>query len=287
MSLFAPASATPGLKPALSTRNPLSVSRSAPVLSPPPPDPSSLPQQRLASLRRQVEALRTRVDALQRAKLDSIDWRATGYAATECTSDYGLRLRARLNGGHSGRLTALSWAGDNASLASVATDGSLVLWNAVTGTVECAVELPGADVPTCVDVEKERDDGLVVVGGLNHVCHVYRLDRLRENGGRGAKRSVALPAALGYLSCARIMSHERVLTGSADGCLRAWDLTMKERTKLDARCGPVLCAAVLPQEPEVCASGAADGRVRVWDTRLPEWRACVLSFGGFVGGVEA
>ena len=279
------------MQPAVATRNPLAAAtlRSPAARGPPlPPPAESAPQQRAAFLRAQVAALRTRVDALQQAKLDSIDWRATGYSRAECTSAYDFRLRARLNDGHAGRLTALAWAGDNATLASVATDGMLVLWNAVTGGVDCVAELPGAELPTCVDVERSREDGLVVVGGLNHVCHVYALHALRASAGAGAAPRATLPGAGAYISAARVVSHERVLTASGDGALRAWDLTTRQQAAvLDARAGPALCAAVLAQDSDVCASGGADGRLRVWDARLPDASACVLSFCGLVGGVSA
>lgn len=288
---------------ARATRNPLAAALASPPPpaslahqpppaqpSPPPPQPS-LPLQRLAALRAQVEGLRTRVEALQQAKLDSIDWRATGYAPEECSGEYDFKLRTRLNGGHSGRVTALSWAGDNTTLASVATDGMLVLWNAVTGVPDCVVELPEDDIPAAVDVE--RDSGAaalrVVVGGLNQACHVYTT--WHREGGQvgGLDLALTLPPARSFLSCVRVMGHDRVLAGGGDGEAVVWDLTTaQDAARLRGGGGPVLCAAVLPQSPEdTCVTGSADGRLRVWDTRLEGSRACVLAFGGFVGGVAA
>ena len=242
----------------------------------------------LSSLLQQVGSLRAQVEAFQQAKQDDIDWRTYGYHDSEAPrTDYTLAVRSRLGGGHAGRVTALAWAGDNTTLASVGTDGVLVLWNAIKGAPEAAAVLPDEDVPTCVDVEKGGETPLVLVGGLNQVCHVYRLDRLRGARGSTPKPRTSLPAAGGALSCVRALGGECVLVGGADGLLRVWDLSARylKRT-LDGRGGPVTCAAVMPQENDapVVASGHGDGRLRVWDTRLSEARACVLAFGGFQGG---
>jgi guanine nucleotide-binding protein G(I)/G(S)/G(T) subunit beta-1 len=249
--------------------------------------PPSHASAHLASLLHQVGALRAQVESFQLAKQDDIDWRATGYQASEVPSDYRLAIRSRLLGGHAGRATALAWAADNTTLVSVGTDGVVMLWNAMKGEIAAAAKVPDEDVLTCVHVERDRvgDDALVLVGGLNQVCHVYRLSALRATQGWQLKPEKALPAAGGCLSCVRVLEHERVLAGGADGVLRCYDLTLRRlANKLDGHGGPVACAAVMPQDSDVCASGSADGRVRVWDMRLANERACVLSFGGFHGG---
>lgn len=281
-----PASPQGSLLP-LIVRNPLHVSGGGGGGGGAPAAPSAA-KAHLASLLQQVGSLRAQVEAFQQAKLDSIDWRSTGYTEQEVNrGGYGLVVRSRLCGKHVGRATALCWAGDNTTLVSVGTDGMVLLWNAMKEEVDGAAQLPAEDVPTCVDVEHDREnEGLVVVGGLNQVCHVYLQERLREASGGECKPQVTLPPAGACLTCVRVLEHDRrVLIGSADGLLRSWDLTTNRQTSIaDGRGGPVTCATVMPQDSDVCASGYADGRVRVWDMRLADERACVLSFGGFSGG---
>ena len=191
---------------------------------PPAAGAPSAAKAHLASLLQQVGSLRAQVEAFQQAKLDSIDWRSTGYTEQEVNrGGYGLVVRSRLCGKHVGRATALCWAGDNTTLVSVGTDGMVLLWNAMKEEVDGAAQLPAEDVPTCVDVEHNREnEGLVVVGGLNQVCHVYLQERLREATGGECKPQVTLPPAGACLTCVRVLEHDRrVLMGARTGCCAA------------------------------------------------------------------
>lgn len=251
--------------------------------------------ERMALLREQILGLKERIEGLRQAKEDDIDWATMGVPSGSGGAKFALRVRRQLRG-HNGRVYALDWAGDNTSLVSAAHDGRLIVWNAFTEAKRAVVTLASPWV-LCTAFERE-DSCLVAAGGLSNVAAVYDAGTLAARPvpplGSGDAAAAATPPAValvgheGYVSAARFLAPDRLLTGSGDGTLGEWDLHIVQRTgTYSDHAGDVTSAAVHPRDAAMFVSGSCDGTVKVWDARAPEDAACVRSYSGFGADVNA
>jgi WD40 repeat protein len=276
-----------------------------PPAPPPGPPPESALNPARAALRARYHSQLTRLNGLQRAKEELIDWRGVGYAArTESSPQFDFRVRRTLQA-QSGRVTALSWGGDGFTLASASATGRVVLWNANLEALVGSVTLADVEWPCAVALEPTRDE-LLAVGGLSQGASVYRMAdilaapgasaRIRptavlgDGGGGGGGGGGEDGRHGGHVAALGFPSAERLATASGDGTLGVWDLTLVHRSATLVPPGPrsaQLCLACLgPRDPEFLISGGADGWVRAWDLRLPPSSACVMALGGFEGAVN-
>ncbi|NUP84099.1 MAG: NACHT domain-containing protein, partial [Nonomuraea sp.] len=154
--------------------------------------------------------------------------------------------------GHRGRVYAVAFAGD--VLATGASDGSVLLWDSLTG--ERLRTLTGH--PDGVWPLRLSDSGdLVVAGGGDGVVRVWESATGRLVHELPGHRAPVYTASFG---------RGRLVTGDAAGVVRVWDLASGELTgTLDGHRGSVYRAVHSPGGA-LLATGDEAGTVRLWDT---------------------
>ncbi|MEZ7128381.1 TIR domain-containing protein [Nonomuraea sp. AD125B] len=158
--------------------------------------------------------------------------------------------------GHRGRVYAVSFAGD--LLATGASDGQVILWDALTG--ERLRTLSGhADGVWPVRLSPGGD--LVAAGGGDGVVRVWECAT-----GRTAHELAGHQAPVYTMAFGR----SELVTGDAAGAVRVWDLASGEvRHTLDGHRGSVYRTLLSP-DGALLATGDEAGTVRLWDTG--SWR---------------
>lgn len=154
--------------------------------------------------------------------------------------------------GHRGRVYAVTYAGE--LLATGASDGAVLLWDALTG--ERLRTLRGH--PDGVwPVRLSASGDLVAAGGADGVVRVWETATGRLVHELGGHRAPVFTASFGGAA---------LVTGDAAGVVRVWDLEsgqMKET--LDEHRGSVYRAVHSP-DGRLLATGDQAGTVRLWDT---------------------
>jgi guanine nucleotide-binding protein G(I)/G(S)/G(T) subunit beta-1 len=185
-----------------------------------------------------------------------------------------LKVRRTLTG-HFGKVYALHWAGPDrmSTMLSASQDGKLIMWDTLSQNKLKAVALRSSWVMTCAF--EQQSNGLLASGGLDNLCSIFKVD------GEGSRADVELSDHDGYLSCARFISPEKILTSSGDSTIRLWDLTRKTCESIyEKHTGDVMSISLSPMNSaSVFVSGSCDATVRVWDTRLKDmWCAGAGNF---------
>lgn len=212
--------------------------------------------ERLAAVKVQLEALKTRIRTTQRAKEEEIDWEHYGKASTV---KFNFQTKRSLTG-HFGKVYALDWSSEPNMVLSASQDGKLIIWNALTQLKKAAITLTIPWVMTCA-YEKEHNR-FVACGGLDNNCSIYDV-----SAASGVGAGVAPPTRLeghdGYLSSCKFLDGRRMLTSSGDSTCALWDLDSKRKTQTFSdhsadvmRCGRRRRAALEGGERE--AGAAAD-----------------------------
>ncbi|MBN6054039.1 TIR domain-containing protein [Nonomuraea sp. RK-328] len=170
--------------------------------------------------------------------------------------------------GHHGRVYAVSFAGD--LLASGASDGSVLLWDAVTGTLLRRLEgHPDGVWPVRLSPTGE----LVAAGGGDGVVRVWETATGREVHHLAGHRAPIYTASFG---------HAELVTGDSAGVVRVWDLDSGEVTAtLDGHDGSVYRAVHSP-DGTLLATGDEAGTVRLWDTATWTLRRALTGHAGSI-----
>ena len=159
---------------------------------------------------------------------------------------------------------AVGRAGDREVIVSGGYDGTVRVWDAVTGQPA----LPAADRP-----HQHSDRG---GGGPGRGPRGDRLRQLRRYGaglGRG-HRQPAIPPRTGHTSTVTAVAVGRagdrdvIVSGDEDGTVRVWDAVTGQPVvpPLTGHTDPVAAVAVgRAGDRDVIVSGDLDGTVRVWD----------------------
>ncbi|MFI7704784.1 TIR domain-containing protein [Nonomuraea sp. NPDC049480] len=154
--------------------------------------------------------------------------------------------------GHRGRVYAVTFAGD--LLATGASDGTVLLWDALTG--ERLRTLTGhADGVWPVRLSPAGD--LVAAGGGDGVVRVWETATGRPVHELDGHQAPIYTAAFG---------RSTLVTGDSAGVVRVWDLESgRMRGTLDGHRGSVYRAVPSP-DGRLLATGDEAGIVRLWDT---------------------
>ena len=238
---------------------------------------------RLSLLRLQIATLKERIEGVLRAKEEDIDWSNMGAPADE----YGFSVRRVLTG-HMADCYALGWSGDNVTLASAAIDGRIILWDTITRIKKGLVTLASPWIMTTAF--EQRTNELLVSGGIDANLSIFRTrDILRAPPSlEPTPVHKLLTGHDGYVTSARFLSNERIVSGSGDGSAAVWDLMLNERIanyrdhKVD-----VTGVSVHPQDCAVFATSSSDRTLKIWDSRGKENNACVMTLTGFLGDATA
>lgn len=133
----------------------------------------------------------------------------------------GLKVRRTLKG-HISKVYSMHWSSALPYIVSASQDGKLIIWNGITGNKMAAIPLRSPWVMTCAYSPSGR---FVASGGLDNRCSIYSA-RFRE--AQVTKATAELSSHSGYLSCARFVSDDQIVTSSGDTTCILWDI---ERSK--------------------------------------------------------
>ncbi|WP_240197504.1 pentapeptide repeat-containing protein [Nonomuraea lactucae] len=159
---------------------------------------------------------------------------------------------ARTLHGHRGRVYAVSFAGD--LLATGASDGAVLLWNALTG--EPLRRLTGHSDGVW-PVRLSAGGELAAAGGGDGVVRVWE-----TSGGRLVHRLSGHQAPVYTAS----FGHAVLVTGDSAGVVRVWDLDSGVVVATLAGHRGSVFRAVHGPDGSLLATGDEAGTVRVWDT---------------------
>lgn len=167
--------------------------------------------------------------------------------------------------GHFGKIYALHWGTDSNYLVTASQDGKLIIWNAHSGNKQLAVTLSSSWVMTCCFSPNYT---FVASGGLDNTVTIFRVA-----GTEGAKfqqkdRYGELEKHDGYLSCARFLNEQEILSASGDGTIILWDAESRQPKNIFVdHAGDVMFVSLNNQEKNLFVSGSVDATARVWDLR--------------------
>lgn len=160
-------------------------------------------------------------------------------------------LPARTLQGHRGRVYAVSFAGD--LLATGASDGRVLLWDALTGAL--LRELTGhADGVWPVRLSPRGD--LVAAGGADGVVRVW------ETATGSPKQVLSGHQAPVYTAT---FGRAGLVTGDAAGVVRVWDLESGQVVRTLEGHGGSVYRAIHSADGSMLVTGDESGTVRVWD----------------------
>jgi WD40 repeat protein len=188
------------------------------------------------------------------------------------------RLKHTLTG-HSGPIRAVEFSPDGQTLVSVDWDGTLILWNALTGEIKRSIKN---------DREKYRDvafspDGQTIISGsqiregpeqMSKMGMVTLWDaqtgEIRRKFNVGPSLGI-LPKSGGVLSVAYSPDGKIFAAGMENATIKIWDAqTGKELRVLGGRDDPVESIA-FSSDGLTLASGSRHGALILWDTK--SWKA--------------
>lgn len=218
---------------------------------------------RMRAARAEVDRLRTRLEeARQERAADDL----AGCGVASKPDDRAFAIRRRLRG-HFGKVYAMEWGGDSKQLVSAGQEGRLLVWNAWTENKLHAVSVKVAWIMTTA-YEKSNPAKFVASGGLDNVCSIF--DISSPNPVIKAP-SIELTGHDGYLSSAKFLSPDRILTASGDSTCAVWDLERKATiTSFRDHGGDVMSVALTESDPNVFVSGSVDCTAKIWDIRTGE-----------------
>ena len=160
-------------------------------------------------------------------------------------------------GGHVGRVLAVAYAPDGATLATGGEDGTARIWD--TGTGQQQQQLTGHTGPVG-SVAYAPDGATLATGGEDGTARIW-------DTGTGQQQQQLTGHTGRVLAVAYGPDGATLATGGGDGTARIWDTgTGQQQQELTGHTGPVWSVAYAP-DGATLATGGGDGRARIWDTR--------------------
>jgi len=171
--------------------------------------------------------------------------------------------------GHFGKIYALHWGPDSKHIVTASQDGKLIIWNAQTINKQLAITLNSAWVMTCAFSPSYN---LVASGGLDNTVTIYNTSSQETENNVRQFKSKTIKCELekhdGYLSCARFLNDNDILSSSGDGTCILWDIENRTpKSSYIDHTGDVMFIATNKKQPNLFVSGSVDATAKVWDMR--------------------
>eukprot|EP00753_Platysulcus_tardus_P016581 PLAT5851.1.p1 GENE.PLAT5851.1~~PLAT5851.1.p1 ORF type:complete len:367 (+),score=131.89 PLAT5851.1:89-1189(+) len=218
---------------------------------------------RIRAAREEAKSLKAEIAALRSSKVDgsfSDAWKDS--ADAEAKPMLTSLRHTRTLSGHFDKVYALAWGAAEDLLVTVAADGKLLVWNALSGLKRMVVPLAMRWNMT-VDVRRS-DDGAVASGGLDNVVSIYSI----RGGEPSTRPRASLAAHDGYISCARFYGDDQMLSASGDSTIMLWDVERElPLTVFDTHAADVSWVEASDVQSSLIVSASCDATARVWDVR--------------------
>merc|ERR1740123_2551949 len=191
--------------------------------------------------------------------------------------------------GRFGKIYALHWGPDSNAIVTASQDGKLIIWASHTGNKQLAITLNSAWVMTCAFSPSYE---YIASGGLDNTVSIFKTSASNANdaapnGGRFRSKDLhrELEKHDGYLSCARFIDNNEIISASGDGTCIVWDIQSRSvRNLFIEHTGDVMSIDLNKKQPKLFVSGSVDATAKVWDIRVGE--RCVANFPGHISDIN-
>jgi guanine nucleotide-binding protein G(I)/G(S)/G(T) subunit beta-1 len=174
--------------------------------------------------------------------------------------------------GHFGKIYTMHWSGHSENVvASASQDMKLIIWDTITQHKLNNISLNSAWTMTCGF--EPSNGNLIACGGLDNICSIYNITTLEAE-----EPQTKLIGHDGYLSCARFIDENNLITSSGDASCIAWDVNRQQiKGRFIDHGGDVMSVSLHPKDPNMFVSGSVDTTAKLWDIRLNQ---CTHTFAG-------
>jgi guanine nucleotide-binding protein G(I)/G(S)/G(T) subunit beta-1 len=212
-------------------------------------------------LREQIEDLQLEIFKLQQEKYGQVEGKLAAAAKGEDRHP-NIRPRRMLKG-HFGKVYAVSYGADSRHMASASQDGKCIIWDAVSGNKTLAINLTSAWVMT---VAYSPNQNFVAAGGLDNVATIYTTEKRPPDDSSTSFKS-QLNGHDGYMSCARWVGDDTMVTSSGDTTVCLWDVNTSRSTQTFQGHQLDVMSVCPSSDGNLFVSGSCDQSIKLWDKR--------------------
>jgi guanine nucleotide-binding protein G(I)/G(S)/G(T) subunit beta-1 len=232
-------------------------------------------QSRLKAAKDRLTTLTQQVTELKRQKLDGSLAKSAAKTEIKSTKIRSLECHRTFTGHHD-NVTSIQWSGLESTFVSAGKDGQLIIWNGITRRQVQVIKHSTQWLMTCA--YEPRNNRLVATGGADRVCSVFVVGQI------GMTHPVAeLKGHDGYLSSARFIDDNNIITSSGDSSAVLWDISrVQSKQSFTEHAADCLTVSLHPSGQSF-ATGSADCTAKIWDIRSGK---CTHTFSGHESDVN-
>jgi guanine nucleotide-binding protein G(I)/G(S)/G(T) subunit beta-1 len=237
----------------------------------------------LETCQKMCEELKTQIDQIRSSTGKKI---LAELAQDVEVTDYEPKQR-NLCTGHFGKIYALHWGPDSNHIVTASQDGKLIIWASHSGNKQLAITLNSAWVMTCAFSPTYE---YIASGGLDNTVSIFKTSNQNAQAGEGRFRSKDLYRELekhdGYLSCARFIDDQEIISASGDGTCILWDVENRStKSVFMDHTGDVMSIDLNSKKnPNYFVSGSVDATAKIWDMRSGD--RCIANFPGHISDIN-